>query len=140
MCHGSLTDGNSELLTVIAFMRRSPGKREELKAALEALIEPTKGVELRVTDAVHCGQGGGTPYPRGVTDGAECLRYPQCSGLQRSLDTCGGLMTQNRPTPRHDIGREFRGAGRISRGARHVAKGRYDRALALFSRPETKPT
>ena len=37
------TDGNRELLTVIAFMRAAPGKREELKAALEALIKPTKG-------------------------------------------------------------------------------------------------
>jgi quinol monooxygenase YgiN len=38
----TLTDGHRELLTVIAFMRAAPGKREELKAALEALIEPTK--------------------------------------------------------------------------------------------------
>jgi quinol monooxygenase YgiN len=36
------TDDNRELLTVIAFMRAAAGKREELKAALEALIEPTK--------------------------------------------------------------------------------------------------
>ncbi|HYB87910.1 MAG TPA: antibiotic biosynthesis monooxygenase family protein [Streptosporangiaceae bacterium] len=36
------TDGHRELLTVIAFMRAAPGKREELKAALEALIGPTK--------------------------------------------------------------------------------------------------
>lgn len=36
------TDDNRELLTVIAFMRAAAGKREELKAALEALIEPAK--------------------------------------------------------------------------------------------------
>jgi hypothetical protein len=36
------TDGNRELLTVIAFMRAAAGEREELMAALEALIEPTK--------------------------------------------------------------------------------------------------
>jgi quinol monooxygenase YgiN len=36
------TDDNRELLTVIAFMRAADAKREELKAALEALIDPTK--------------------------------------------------------------------------------------------------
>jgi quinol monooxygenase YgiN len=36
------TDGDRELLTVSAYMRAAAGKREELKAALEALIEPTK--------------------------------------------------------------------------------------------------
>ena len=36
------TDGNRELLTVIAFVRAPRGKREELKAALDALIEPVK--------------------------------------------------------------------------------------------------
>jgi len=35
------TDERPELLTVIAYMRAAAGKREELRAALEALIEPT---------------------------------------------------------------------------------------------------
>ncbi|GAA1899478.1 putative quinol monooxygenase [Lapillicoccus jejuensis] len=35
------TDDRRDLLTVIAFMKAAPGKRDELKAALEALIEPT---------------------------------------------------------------------------------------------------
>ena len=35
-------DGRRELLTVIAYTRTVRGKHEELKAALEALIEPTK--------------------------------------------------------------------------------------------------
>ena len=35
------TDDNPGLLTVIAYMRAAEGKREELKAALEALVEPT---------------------------------------------------------------------------------------------------
>ena len=34
-------DDRPELLTVIAYMRAAPGKREELRAALESLIEPT---------------------------------------------------------------------------------------------------
>jgi hypothetical protein len=36
-------DGSRELLPVIAFMRAAPGKREELKAALEAPIERPSG-------------------------------------------------------------------------------------------------
>lgn len=49
------TDGNRELLTVIAFMRAAPGKREELKAALEALIEPTKQEDGYVNYDLHQG-------------------------------------------------------------------------------------
>jgi quinol monooxygenase YgiN len=47
------TDGHRELLTVIAFMRAAPGKREELKAALEALIEPTKQEDGHVNYDLH---------------------------------------------------------------------------------------
>ncbi len=35
------TDQRPDLLTVIAYMKAAPGKRAELKAALEALVEPT---------------------------------------------------------------------------------------------------
>lgn len=35
------TDDRPDLLTVIAYMRAAPGKRDELRRALEALIEPT---------------------------------------------------------------------------------------------------
>lgn len=35
------TDDNRDLLTVIAYMKAAPGKEEELRAALEALVEPT---------------------------------------------------------------------------------------------------
>lgn len=35
------TEDRRDLLTVIAFMRAASGKREELRQALEALIEPT---------------------------------------------------------------------------------------------------
>ena len=35
------TDSRRDLLTVIAYMRAAPGKRDELRSALEALIEPT---------------------------------------------------------------------------------------------------
>jgi Antibiotic biosynthesis monooxygenase len=49
------TDGNRELLTVIAFMRAAPGKREELKAALEALIEPTRQEDGYVNYDLHHG-------------------------------------------------------------------------------------
>ena len=36
------TDDRRDLLTVIAYMRAAPGKREELRQALEALVEPTR--------------------------------------------------------------------------------------------------
>jgi hypothetical protein len=49
------TGGNRELLTVIAFMRAAPGKREELKAALEALIEPTRQENGYVNYDLHQG-------------------------------------------------------------------------------------
>lgn len=35
------TDDNRDLLAVIAYMKAAPGKEGELRAALEALIEPT---------------------------------------------------------------------------------------------------
>ncbi len=35
------TDERRDLLTVIAYMKAAPGKEDELRAALEALIEPT---------------------------------------------------------------------------------------------------
>jgi quinol monooxygenase YgiN len=35
------TDDRRDLLTVIAHMKARPGKEEELKAALESLVEPT---------------------------------------------------------------------------------------------------
>jgi quinol monooxygenase YgiN len=35
------TDDRRDLLTVVAYMRAAPGKREELRQALEALIQPT---------------------------------------------------------------------------------------------------
>lgn len=35
------TDDRRDLLTVIAWMRAAPGKRDELRTALEALVEPT---------------------------------------------------------------------------------------------------
>lgn len=34
------TDDRRDLLTVIAHMKAKPGKEEELRAALEALVEP----------------------------------------------------------------------------------------------------
>ena len=35
------TDDRHDLLTVIAYMYAAPGKRDELRAALEGLVEPT---------------------------------------------------------------------------------------------------
>ena len=49
------TDDKRELLTVIAFMRAAVGKREELKAALEALIESAKQEDGCVNYDLHQG-------------------------------------------------------------------------------------
>ena len=47
------TDDRRDLLTVIAFMRAAPGKRDELRAALEALVEPTSQEEGYVNYDLH---------------------------------------------------------------------------------------
>ncbi|SDR83491.1 Quinol monooxygenase YgiN [Nocardioides scoriae] len=49
------TDDNRDLLTVIAYMRAAEGKTEELKAALEALIEPTSQEDGYVNYDLHQG-------------------------------------------------------------------------------------
>lgn len=49
------TDQNRGLLTVIAFMRAAEGKTEELRAALEALIEPTSKEAGYVNYDLHQG-------------------------------------------------------------------------------------
>ena len=49
------TDERPELLTVIAYMRAAPGKRDELRAALEALIEPTRQEKGYVNYDLHQG-------------------------------------------------------------------------------------
>lgn len=49
------TDDRPELLTVIAYMRAAPGKRDELKAALEALVEPTRQEKGYVNYDMHQG-------------------------------------------------------------------------------------
>ena len=47
------TDDRRDLLTVIAHMRAAPGKRDELHAALEALIEPTSQEKGYVNYDLH---------------------------------------------------------------------------------------
>jgi quinol monooxygenase YgiN len=47
------TDDRRELLTVIAYMRAAPGKREELRAGLEGLIEPTSREKGYVNYDLH---------------------------------------------------------------------------------------
>ena len=47
------TDDRRDLLTVIAYMRAAPGKRDELRAALEALVEPTSREKGYVNYDLH---------------------------------------------------------------------------------------
>ena len=49
------TDDNRDLLTVMAYMRAAEGKTEELKAALESLIEPTSQEDGYVNYDLHQG-------------------------------------------------------------------------------------
>ncbi|MQA34373.1 putative quinol monooxygenase [Modestobacter roseus] len=49
------TDDRRDLLTVIASMRAAPGKRDELRAALEALVEPTSREQGYVNYDLHQG-------------------------------------------------------------------------------------
>ena len=49
------TDENRGLRTLVAVMRAKPGKEEELRAALESLIEPTKAEDGCHTYALHRG-------------------------------------------------------------------------------------
>lgn len=49
------TDENRDLLTVVAYTRAAEGKTEQLRAALEALIDPTTQEEGYVTYDLHQG-------------------------------------------------------------------------------------
>ncbi|NHA66831.1 putative quinol monooxygenase [Phycicoccus flavus] len=47
------TDDNRDLLTVIASMKAAPGKEDQLRAALEQLIEPTRQEDGYVNYDLH---------------------------------------------------------------------------------------
>lgn len=49
------TDDNRDLLTVVAYMRAAPGKRDELRAALESLVPATTGEDGNVNYDLHQG-------------------------------------------------------------------------------------
>ena len=49
------TDERRDLLTVIAYMHAAPGKEDELRAALEALIPPTAAEDGYVNYDLHQG-------------------------------------------------------------------------------------
>lgn len=51
----SPTDSRPDLLTVIAYMRAQPGKEQELKDALEALVAPTRQEAGYVTYEMYQG-------------------------------------------------------------------------------------
>ena len=49
------TDERRDLLTVIAYMRAKPGREDDLRAALEALIPPTTAEDGYVNYDLHQG-------------------------------------------------------------------------------------
>jgi hypothetical protein len=77
------TDGNREPLTVIAFTRAARGKREELKAAPEALIEPTQAGGRARQPRPHQGVEDPTPSPSTRT-GARARSSTRTSPLRTS--------------------------------------------------------
>lgn len=49
------TDANRDLLTVVAYMKAAPGREDDLRQALTALVEPTSKEEGYVTYDLHEG-------------------------------------------------------------------------------------
>ena len=49
------TDDRPDLLTVVAYMKAAPGKEDELRARLEALIQPTSEEDGYVNYDLHQG-------------------------------------------------------------------------------------
>lgn len=47
------TDDNRDLLTVIAYMKAAPGKEDELREALQSLVEPTTQEDGYVNYDLH---------------------------------------------------------------------------------------
>ena len=47
------TDDNRDLLTVVAYMRAAPGKEDELREGLAALVEPTRQEAGYVNYDIH---------------------------------------------------------------------------------------
>ena len=91
------TDDNRELLTVVAYMKAAPGKRDELKKELEALIAPTTAEDGYVNYDLH--QGVEDPdvfiFYENWESGAKLDAHLATGHLVRFADIMGDLLDEN---------------------------------------------
>ena len=91
------TDNRRDLLTVVAYMKAAPGKREELKSELEALIEPTGKEDGFVNYDLH--QGVEDPdvfvFYENWESAAALDAHLATPHLVRFADIMGGLLDGN---------------------------------------------
>lgn len=85
------TDNDRTLLTVMASMRALPGQEEKMRAALEALVEPTQGDRGMVSYNLHRGvhdPGLFCFYENWTSEEAldEHLEAPHLANLMTELD------------------------------------------------------
>ncbi len=91
------TDDRPELLTVIAHMKAAPGKEEELRSELEALIEPTSKEDGFVNYDLHQGvEDSSSFYLYENWESAEQLdAHLAAPHLVRFADIMGDLLDEN---------------------------------------------
>lgn len=91
------TDDNRDLLTVIAYMKAAPGKEDELRAALEALIEPTSKEQGYVNYDLHQAEDdpGKFFFYENWESGADLDAHLAAPHLVDFADKMGGLLDEN---------------------------------------------
>jgi quinol monooxygenase YgiN len=91
------TDERRDLLTVIAYMKAAPGKEAELKAALEALIEPTSKEAGYVNYDLHqaVDDPGTFFFYENWESGDDLDQHLSAPHLTHFADIMGGLLDDN---------------------------------------------
>ena len=91
------TDDRKDLLTVVAYMKAAPGKRDELKAELEKLIAPTAAEDGYVNYDLH--QGVEDPdtfiFYENWESGEKLDAHLATPHLVHFADIMGGLLDEN---------------------------------------------
>ena len=91
------TDDRRDLLTVIAFMKAAPGKEDELRSELEALIEPTSQEDGFVNYDLHesVDAPGTFFFYENWESGAQLDAHLATPHLVRFAEIMGGLLDEN---------------------------------------------
>jgi quinol monooxygenase YgiN len=91
------TDERRDLLTVIAYMKAAPGKESDLKAALEALIEPTRKEPGYVNYDLHqaLDDPGTFFFYENWESGDDLDDHLAAPHLERFVDVMGDLLDEN---------------------------------------------